>query len=113
MSLVVEMQLLWQMNIRKNKKIAFLEKLVCDLWQYSQKNNIIISALRTRHRSYAGVLAKPDGQTDERGAEETDAQRELLEQNLVNFLGSKGITVDSDDTEANQTLSCENKKNAT
>ncbi|KAM9410464.1 uncharacterized protein KZ484_002511 isoform 2-T3 [Pholidichthys leucotaenia] len=80
MDLVVEVQALRQMNMEKDKKISFLEERVDDLEQYSRGNDLIISGLRTRHQSYAGVVASAEENTNRRGTEETEAKRESLEQ---------------------------------
>ena len=44
-------------NIKKDKKITFLENRVADLEQYTRMNDLIISGLKTRHRSYARAAA--------------------------------------------------------
>ncbi|XP_056152745.1 1-phosphatidylinositol 4,5-bisphosphate phosphodiesterase epsilon-1 [Lampris incognitus] len=83
--------------MEKDKKISFLEKRVDDLEQYSRVNDLIISGLKTRHRSYAGVVAAADDTTAGVGADATEAERESLEKQDVKFLDSKGISINSND----------------
>ncbi|CAL8378735.1 unnamed protein product [Boreogadus saida] len=67
-------------NMEKDTKITLLENRVDDLEQYSRMNDLIISGLRTKHRSYARAAA-----------------------------ASEGISVDSGDIEACHTLHSKNK----
>lgn len=68
-----------------------------DLEQFYGANNLIIRGLKTRHWSYASVVATAEDITGRRGAEETEDERESLEQQEVNFLDSKGISIDYND----------------
>lgn len=80
-----------------------------DVGQYSQKNNLINSGLRTRHRSYTSVVVTIEGHSTRRGAEETEVKRGSLEQQVANVLGSQGITFDCGEIEACHTLSSKTK----
>lgn len=112
MVLVGEIQELKKLNMEKDKKIALLEKRVDDLEQYSRGNDIVISGLETRHRSYANVVATVDTTTERRRAEETEAERESLEGEVAHFLESKGIKINLNDIESCHTLPSKNKNTA-
>ncbi|KAL3045288.1 hypothetical protein OYC64_013533 [Pagothenia borchgrevinki] len=85
-------------NIEKDKKITFLENRVADLEQYTRMNDLIISGLKTRHRSYArAAAASEDTAAGRGGADAPEVDRESLEQQVLCFLDSKGISVDSGD----------------
>ena len=101
MDLMGEIQSLKRLNTEKDQTIKVLECRVADLEQYSRMNNVIISGLKTRHRSYASVTAPENGPE---GREGDHAESESLEQQVVGFLGSKGISVDRSDIEACHTL---------
>ena len=52
--------------LKKYKRRYFLEKQVSDLEQYTWKNNVIITGLRVKPRSYAQVVtAEVDGTADQ------------------------------------------------
>ncbi|KAL7392881.1 hypothetical protein ABVT39_003251 [Epinephelus coioides] len=65
-------------------------------------NDLIISGLETRPRSYARAVATASG-------EPTKADLDLIEQQVITFFDSKGITVNSNDTEACHPLPRKNK----
>ena len=105
MDLIKEVQSLKQLNIEKDKTIALLEDRVADIEQYSRMNNIIVSGLRTTHRSYARVAAAENGVAEREGLpSESETESLSLEQQVVGFFESKGIVVDRSDIEACHTL---------
>ncbi len=104
-----EVQSLRKQNMEKDKRITSLENRVADLKQYSQMNDIIISGLQTRHRTYARATVATDDTTVGHGANASEAERESLEQQVVGFLVSKSISIDSGDIEAYHTLPSKNK----
>ena len=100
MGLMAEVQLLKEQNMEKEKKIVALENRVAELEQYTRMNDLIISGLKTRHKSYARAVSTEGAARDE----PTEAETESLEQQVVGFLEDKGISVASSDIEACHTL---------
>lgn len=98
MSQIKDLQIL---NAEKDKKIAVLESRVADLEQYTRINDLIISGLETRPRSYARAVAAT--------VEPTEADFDSIEQQVITFLDSKGIAVNSCDIEACHPLPRNNK----
>ena len=110
MDLMGEIHTLKIQNIEKDTKITLLENRVDDLEQYSRMNDLIISGLRTKHRSYArAAAASEDTAAGRQGTDASEDDRESLEQQVLCFLESKGISVDSGDIEACHTLHSKNK----
>ncbi|KAL4000613.1 heterogeneous nuclear ribonucleoprotein R [Sarotherodon galilaeus] len=85
---------LQKLNEEKDKKIALLESRVADLEQYTRMNDLIVSGLETKHRTYARAVVA------EEGREPTEADIDSLEQQILNFFSGKGITINSKDIEA-------------
>ncbi|KAK7152537.1 hypothetical protein R3I93_010685 [Phoxinus phoxinus] len=106
--LMGEIQTLKRQSLEKDRKIAILETRVADLEQYSRINDVVISGLRTKHRNYARVAADA-GHTVAGMNEASEEEKESLEQQVICFLDSKGIAVDSRDIEACHTLPSKNK----
>lgn len=79
-------------NEEKNKRIITLENRLADLEQYTRINDIIISGLEIKPRTYARAAA-PEG-------EPTEPDLESVEQQALRFLNSKGISVSNEDIEA-------------
>ena len=101
LSLMDEIKELQKQNAEKDKKITTLECRVADLEQYTRLNDIIVSGLETKPRSYARA-ARAVG-------EPTEPDLDSLELQVVNFFDSKGIKVDSRDIEACHPLPTKNK----
>ena len=98
MDLMGEIHTLKIQNIEKDTKITLLENRVDDLEQYSRMNDLIISGLRTKHRSYArAAAASEDTAAGRQGTDASEDDCESLEQQVLCFLESKGISVDSGD----------------
>ena len=94
LDLVEEVKVLRLQNTERAKRIASLENRVEDLEQYTRINNIIVTGLRIKPRSYAGAVARGDGEE----LNEEDANS--VEQQVTAFLHSKGIEVKSTNIEA-------------
>ena len=75
----------------RDKTINTLEKRVDELEQYTRMEDVIISGLTTRHRSYARAVSAPkeggDPPTEEQGSLETE---------IINFFGEKNIHIKSE-----------------
>ncbi|KAI9531117.1 hypothetical protein NQZ68_000612 [Dissostichus eleginoides] len=94
MSLVEEVKALRLENSEKEKRIFSLENRVDELEQYTRINNIIITGLETKSRSYARAATRmTGGDTSEEDATSVELQ-------VTAFLNSKGIEIDSDNIEA-------------
>lgn len=83
-----EIKTLKLMVQEKDKKIHELERRVDDLEQYSRREEVIISGLKTTHRTYARVAS---GETTTEDAPQGEMQS--LEQQVVSFLQSKDINI--------------------
>ncbi|KAL7382808.1 hypothetical protein ABVT39_027930 [Epinephelus coioides] len=92
MNLMEEIKELKRQNAEKDRKISMLEGRVADLEQYSRMNDLIISGLDIKPRSYARAAS--------REGEVTEADQDSLEQQVIVFLDSKGITLDRNDIKA-------------
>ena len=98
--LVNEIKLLREINQEQAVKIASLETRVDELEQYTRKENVIISGLDVRHKSYSRVVANDDQQDDLAPDEE---QREL-EDKVIQFLETKNIKIKKSHISACHTL---------
>lgn len=107
MDLFEEIKDLRRQNEEKDKKIVMLEGRVSELEQYSRLNDVIVTGLETKHRTYARVTATENGDPSEQ-------EINYLEKQVIEFFGSKGIKVESKDIEGCHPLPRKNKnqKNA-
>lgn len=94
MELLEEVKQLRLLNIEKDKRIAELERRVDDLEQYSRINDLIITGIPIKPRSYARAVAADEG--DELGEREVRS----VEQQVAAFLQSKGVELDRERIEA-------------
>jgi len=88
MGLVEEVKDLWVENAEKDRKIVLLENRVADLEQYSRINDIIISGLNIKPRSYAHAASR------EKGEELTEQEAISVEGRVSAFFQSHGIKMD-------------------
>lgn len=89
----------------KDRKIAALERKVDDLEQYSRLNDVIVTGLKIKPRSYAHAVSA--------GSVEQPSEPEVssAEQQVVAFLATRDIHLDVDTIEACHPLPM--KKNTT
>ncbi|RXN07561.1 zinc finger protein 397-like [Labeo rohita] len=92
---------------QKDARIEFLEQRVDDLEQYSRVDDLVITGLDTKHQSYAQAIG-PSG--DQQGEEAPSEELETLEQQVVRFMKSKTIPLDSQQISACYTLPSKDKK---
>lgn len=105
MDLVEEVRALRIQNAEKDKRLAFLESRVQALEQYSRINDVIVTGLRIKPRSYArAVTSNNEGETGE-------LDDNSVERQVAAFLQSKGIKLDCNDIEACHTLPRRNDNN--
>ena len=105
MGLMEEIKQLKTEHLEKDKKIAALESRVDEIEQYSRLNNIIISGLVTKPRSYARAAALAV-----EGGEPTEEDTDSIEQQVITYMETKGINIDSEDLEACHPLPKRDKK---
>lgn len=99
MGLVEEVRELKATIKLKDQKIYLLEERIDDLEQYSRGNDLIITGLDTRHRSYARAAA-----SDQQGMDAPPEELLTLETQVVKFLSSKYIDLDSENISACHSL---------
>ncbi|XP_015259872.1 PREDICTED: protein NLRC3-like [Cyprinodon variegatus] len=78
-----EIRELKKQNAEKDAKIKMLETRVTDMEQYSRVNDVIITGLESRHRSYARATAGASGE------DLSDAELISLEQQVLRFFDRK------------------------
>lgn len=98
LSLMEEVKQLKELVKAKDARIVGLERRVDELEQYTRTEDVIITGLQTKHRSYASV-AREDGD-----AESPAEEIETLEMQVITFLKSKNIIIESDQLAACHTL---------
>ncbi|KAJ8383514.1 hypothetical protein AAFF_G00220310 [Aldrovandia affinis] len=103
LDLVGEVKALRLLNAEKDKKIAFLEKRVDDLEQYTRMNDIIVTGLETKPRTYARAAVRGTGE------EPNEEDISTVENEMTAFLQSKGTKVDSSNIEACHPIPRKNK----
>ncbi len=87
---------------KKDDQIKELEKRLDDVEQYYRMDDLIISGLKTRHRAYSNVAAGNN-------ADDTTAETETLEFQVIQLFGSKDIPIRSNQISACHTLPRNNK----
>ena len=93
-------------NKYRDEKIRELDDRMTDLEQYSRINDVIVSGLRIRPRSFARAVATNNGSRTE--PEEEDVAS--AEQQVVAFLQAKDIHLDCSHIEACHPLSMRKRK---
>ena len=71
----------------KDKQIECLEEKVEELEQYSRRDNIIITGLKTRHRTYARASTQVISDAHNQNAPEEELKN--LEHQIIGFLNNK------------------------
>uniref|UniRef100_A0A1A8RDI2 Uncharacterized protein n=1 Tax=Nothobranchius rachovii TaxID=451742 RepID=A0A1A8RDI2_9TELE len=105
LNLVEEVKALRIQNAEKDQSLAFLESRVADLEQHARINDVIITGLHVKPRSYAQAVTADKG--EDPGAESASS----MEEQVVSFLKSKGILVDGHNIEACHPLARKNEGN--
>lgn len=72
----------------KDEKIAELEKRVDELEQYIRKEDVIISGLKTTHRTYSNVI-----QGESSGADLTEGEKQTLKEQVIRFFNRNNISI--------------------
>lgn len=95
LKLVADVKELRLANEEKDRRISQLENTVADLEQYTRMNDVIVTGLRIKPRSYAAAVAP-----SENGGEPSEQDLRSTEQQVVAYMESKGINLDADSIEA-------------
>ena len=94
----------------KYKQIECLEEKVKELEQYSRRENIIITGLKTRHRTYARASTQVISDAHNQNAPEEELQN--LEHQIIGFLNNKlELNIKPADINACHTIKISNEKN--
>ncbi|RXN32986.1 zinc finger protein 397-like [Labeo rohita] len=91
---------------KKDDQIKELEKRLDVAEQYYRLDDLIISGLKTRHRAYSNVAAGNN-------VDDTTAETETLESQVIQFFGSKDIPIHRNQISACRTLPRNNKNSST
>lgn len=86
---------------QRDQRIEFLEQRVDDLEQYSRAEDIIITGLETKHRSYARVASSA---SDQQGEDAPSEELHTLEEHVVQFLSNRNIYLKSHQVSTCHTL---------
>ena len=84
----------------KYAKISELENRVDDLEQYTRIDDLIISGLTVRHRSYSSAVTHNNDIESQNAA--FDDKTESVEEQLLGFLGRQGIAINKSDERSNE-----------
>lgn len=106
MEITKEVRELREMIQQKDQKIELLQQRVDDLEQYTRAGDLIITGLETHHRTYARATAN-DKNTQ--GEDAPLEELQTLERQVVQYLNSKDIKMDSQHISACHVLSNKDK----
>lgn len=101
--LLNEIKLLKKRNMEQEKKIESLETRVSDLEQYSRLNDVLISGLAIKPRSYLHAVKGSESET-------SPDHEETTEEQVTAFLRGKNIDIDKNNIEACHTLPARKQK---
>ena len=82
-------------NAQKDTRIGELERRLDDLEQYSRMNDVIITGLKIKPRSYAQAV-----DTNKNGGEPSEEDLSSTEQQVLSFFREKGTNMKEDGIEA-------------
>lgn len=103
LDLLEEVKLLRFQNAEKDRRIAGLERRVDELEQYTRMNDVVITGLQIKPRSYARAVAADSGEPSEQEARS-------VEQQVASYLQSKGIEMAREHIEACHPLPMKNSE---
>ncbi|CAL9705113.1 unnamed protein product [Knipowitschia caucasica] len=106
LTLLAEVAELKKIIKEKDVTIGGLERRIDDLEQYTRMEDVIVSGLQTKHRSYARAAAVA---TMERGEDAPVEELQTLETQVITFLQSNGMTVAPENIAACHMLPRKNK----
>lgn len=97
MSFMKEMSEIKKKSEEQENKIKSLENRILDLEQAARLNDVVVTGLKIKPRSYAKAVEVDDQQDKDRHDESTEAQ-------VTAFLQEKNITIERNDIEACHTI---------
>ena len=97
--LLSEIKLLKKQNIEKSREIEVLTRRVDELEQYTRMDDLIITGLKTNHRSYAGTASSRDA-----GEDAPTREMESLENQVIRFFQDRDMLLQSQHISACHTL---------
>lgn len=103
LGLLEEVKQLRLQNSEKDKRIVDLERRVDKLEQYSRINDVVITGINIRPRSYARAVAADSG-------EPSKQETQSVEQQVASYLQSGGIELDREHIEACHPLPVKNER---
>ena len=93
---------------KKDEQIVDLENRLHDVEQYSRKDDIIITGLEIKHKTYARVVeTNMKNFTAEVDENAPDVEKKTLENQVINFLNDNGLDMNENEISACHNL---NKK---
>ncbi|KAL7380709.1 hypothetical protein ABVT39_022653 [Epinephelus coioides] len=95
MDMIKEIKELKKPNEEKDTKIAQLESRLSDVEQYTRMNDVIVTGLPTRPPSFAAAV-----KSRVEGSVPSDQDVDSAEQQVVEFLQHKGISINKENIEA-------------
>lgn len=104
LDLMDEVKQLKNLVKEKDKRIEGLERRIDDLEQYTRMEDLIISGLETKHRTYASALAR-----DKVGENALPEELQTLENQVIKFFESKHMSIHCDNVVACHTLPQRNR----
>ncbi len=99
LDLMDEVKQLKNLVKEKDKKIEGLERRIDELEQYTRMEDLIISGLETKHRTYASTVARDRG-----GEGALPEELQTLEKQVIKFFESQNMIIQSDNIVACHTL---------
>jgi len=103
LGLLEEVKQLRLQNAEKDQRIVDLERRVDELEQYSRMNDVVITGIKIRPRSYARAVATNTG-------EPSDQETQSVEQQVASYLQNRGIEMDLEHIEACHPLPTKNER---
>lgn len=103
LGLLEEVKQLRLQNAEKDQRIVDLEQRVDELEQYSRMNDVVITGIKIRPRSYARAVAVDSWEL-------SDQETQSVEQQVASYLQSRGIEMDLEHIEACHPLPTKNER---
>lgn len=104
LGLLEEVKQLRLQNAEKEQRIVELERRVDELEQYSRINDVVITGIKIKPRSYARAAAATES------GEPSDLEAQSVEQQVASILFNKGIELDLQHIEACHPLPTRNER---
>ncbi|XP_061824509.1 uncharacterized protein [Nerophis lumbriciformis] len=103
LGLLEEVKQLRLQNVEKDRRIVDLERRVDELEQYSRMNDVVITSVKIKPRSYARAVAADSG-------EPSVQEIQSVEQQVASYLQSRGIEMDLEHIEDCHPLPMRNQR---